>query len=373
MRNRNLWLILAGAVLLIILIIAIVRREGATSSEIRIGAVLPMTGPLAFFGGPEKAVLEMAIEEANRTGGVKGKSVRLQVEDSKASARDGVSALQRLLLEEPHAVITSLTIVSNATQPVLTSARIPQIALSVHPTLVRQSQFTIRPYYGFEEEMRVVAAHCARKGYKRIAMLWVRVPECEAAINQVLKPELQRTGGRLVVSESYNLGDSNVRSQLTKIAAAAPNVIMVADFGTMMATILKEAAALGVRGKVLSGIGLLTAPPIDPKLLEGVPVVGPAFVIQNPPRYVEFSQNFKQRAGGEATYDVLYTYDAMNLLLEGIRRGGTSSEGILQAIRSMGRYDGVSGRMTILPDGNVIVAVAIGIYKGGKLVPLQDN
>jgi len=338
---------------------------------IKIGAILPLTGPLAFFGEPEKDVLLMATEEINSKGGIKGKQVNLLIEDSKSSAKDGVSALQNILLQKPVAVITSLTVVSNATQPILKSQQIPQIALSVHPTIAKQSEFTIRPYYGFEDEMRVIVDFLKKKNYKYVAILWANVPECEIAINEVLIPALKEIGGALIASENYSLNELNIKPQLVKIAAKKPEAILTMDFGNLMEVILREAQNLGIREKIIGGIGLFYAPPIESRLLEGIPFAGPSFIINAYESYLEFQKKFIEKTGKNASYDVLYTYDAFNLLIEGISRGGVNPKNIISSIISIKEYKGTTGLMKIHSDGNVTVEIIMGYFHDGKMKPLD--
>ncbi len=49
--------------------------------EIKLGAVLSVTGPASFLGDPEKRTLEMVVEDVNAKGGILGRKVRLIVYD----------------------------------------------------------------------------------------------------------------------------------------------------------------------------------------------------------------------------------------------------------------------------------------------------
>ena len=347
---------------------------------IKVGVVLPLTGPLAFFGEPERAVLLQSTEALDRAysggqGAARGPRVQLIIEDSAGSARDGVSATQKILLQEPTAVITSLTIVSNATQQLLSEQKTPQIALSVHPTLAGQSRYTFRPYYGFEQEMRVLADYLIANNRRRVGILWVLVPECEAAINDVLRPRLEESGGLVVASESYNFTDMNLRAQLAKIASSEPDAILVMDFGNLYGLILKEAENLGIRKLVVGNIGLLTAPPIDDALLEGVVFSGPSFVINNSPEYAKFAAEFEQRTKMKPTYDVLYTKDAFDILMKALREtadaeGRVDRDRLAERLRAMNTYKGMTGEMKVNRNGNVEVEIGMGVYHDGKIQPL---
>jgi len=371
MKKTFVWILVALAVLAIVVIGVQRSKNTGETGDINIGVLLPLTGPLAFFGGPEKDAISMAVDDVNAAGGIDGRKVQVSIEDSKASAKDGVSALQKLLLGTPLAVVTSLTTVSNATLPILRDAKVPQIALSIHPDLVTQSEYAVRPYAGYEDEIKLLVRFASARAYKRVAVLWVMVPECEAAVNRVLVPGVRQSGGQVVASESFNFGAPNAKAQLTKIAAAKPDLILVMDFGTLIGSILKDSETLGLRQKVVVDLGILTSPPIDKQLLEGVRIVSPAFAISPTSSYTEFARRFKERTKGEAIYDVAYTYDAMNVLFEGIRRSKGKQADLIPAIRAMGELEGVTGTMRMNPDGNVSVSMGFGVYRNGSIQPLS--
>ncbi len=54
--------------------------------EIKIGAVLPLTGSAAVWGENSKMGLEIALDEVNAAGGVKGKKINLIFEDSQSDS-----------------------------------------------------------------------------------------------------------------------------------------------------------------------------------------------------------------------------------------------------------------------------------------------
>src|ERR1043165_1946750 len=56
----------------------------AAQADIKIGAVLSVTGPASFLGDPEKKTLEMYVAEINAKGGINGQQVKLFVYDDGA-------------------------------------------------------------------------------------------------------------------------------------------------------------------------------------------------------------------------------------------------------------------------------------------------
>ncbi|MDT8335671.1 MAG: ABC transporter substrate-binding protein, partial [Desulfurivibrionaceae bacterium] len=57
----------------------------AQAETIKVGAILAVTGPASFLGGPEARTLEMLVEEVNAKGGIDGNKVELIIKDSGAS------------------------------------------------------------------------------------------------------------------------------------------------------------------------------------------------------------------------------------------------------------------------------------------------
>src|SRR5947208_570989 len=78
---------------------------GGALADVKIGAVLSVTGPASFLGDPEKKTLEMYVADINAKGGINGQQVKLFVYDdggdpnqartfgTRAIEQDGVDAL----------------------------------------------------------------------------------------------------------------------------------------------------------------------------------------------------------------------------------------------------------------------------------------
>src|SRR5450631_4733987 len=58
------------------------------SAQIKIGAVLSVSGPASFLGDPEKKTLEIYVDEINAKGGVNGQKLQLVVYDDAGSANN---------------------------------------------------------------------------------------------------------------------------------------------------------------------------------------------------------------------------------------------------------------------------------------------
>jgi len=70
------------------------------AENIKVGALLAVTGPASFLGGPEARTLEMLVEEANAKGGFNGNKIELLVKDTAGNPEKAISLAKQLLEEE---------------------------------------------------------------------------------------------------------------------------------------------------------------------------------------------------------------------------------------------------------------------------------
>ena len=90
-------------------LLATSRAVVAAEPPIRIGQVIPITGEAAESGRYQTYGAELAIDEVNKSGGIKGRKLEIVQEDDKTTNPGAVTALQRLLEDkEIPAIIGSI-------------------------------------------------------------------------------------------------------------------------------------------------------------------------------------------------------------------------------------------------------------------------
>ncbi|HEY6097525.1 MAG TPA: ABC transporter substrate-binding protein, partial [Candidatus Deferrimicrobium sp.] len=89
-----------GMVLAVLLAVFLTGTFVQAAEPIKIGAILSVTGPASFLGGPEARTLEMLVAETNKKGGVMGRQVQLIIKDSGASPEKAFSFAKQLIDED---------------------------------------------------------------------------------------------------------------------------------------------------------------------------------------------------------------------------------------------------------------------------------
>lgn len=357
MKRQYIWWFI-GAVLITAGVLTVFLGQGSTQETpdtVRIGAVLPLTGQLSYLGEEERNVILMAQEEINSNSSTP--NLEVVIEDSKSSAKGGVSAYRSLRRKGIKPVITSLTVVSEAIKPIAKKEGVIQMVLSVHPDIAKSSDNVIRPYYGLEVEMKKMSSYLKSKDAERVSALYVNTPESKVAINEYLRPELKSFGGTLVGEETYSIQDRSVRNQLVKLKSEKPSYIMTIDFGNKYPTILKEASSIGVRENILGGLGMMTAPEMPDELTQGLTFAAASFVVDPSDNYLDFSKKYEREYGRKPTFDGVYTYDTVKMLYEALRDGKVRKKELLSTT-----YKGVSGNIKIDSTGTGKTEVSLGRY-----------
>ena len=115
-------------------VVAAISSPALAADPIELGAVLSATGAAAFLGGPEKATLEMLIEDTNKAGGIRGAQVQLVVYDDGSEVSKAVLAARRLMEQDGVTAIFGPSTSNNALAVLSFAerAKVPLLAIAVH-------------------------------------------------------------------------------------------------------------------------------------------------------------------------------------------------------------------------------------------------
>lgn len=234
------------------------KSNGTGDSNLIIGAITPLTGPFAAYGEPVRDGMLLALEEINAKGGIDGRKLELLIEDDGGDPKNAVTAFTKLAsVNKVPIVIGPLSSgASMATAPLADRYKTVQLStLAGTIDLTGAGDFVFRIYPSSEVGSRYIAGVARDKfGAKRVAVLY---PNNSFGVtsNKFVTDVLEASGVEIVAAESYNDGDTDFRTQLTKIAAASPEVLMCSAYYEEGAQILVQARQLGLRVPVLGEDG----------------------------------------------------------------------------------------------------------------------
>ena len=342
--------------------------------EIRIGGVGPLTGEAATFGVSTKNGYDMAVAEWNAKGGVLGKQVKLTFADDKGDPAEGATVFTKLIEQDKSVAIigTVMSKVSLAGAPICQNAKIPMIATSsTNPKVTEVGDYIFRACF-IDPFQGTVGAKFAFEDLKAktAACIFDVGNDYTKGLSEFFKAKFTALGGQVVGYEGHATGTTDFKAQLTKVLAAKPDVLYVSDYYNDVALIAKQARELGFKGPMLGGDGW-----DSPKLMEvgGAAVEGCYFTNHysqddTTPLVQDFVKSYKAKYNAAPDALAALGYDATNVMLDAIKRAGSTDGDKIKAAMQATDLQTVTGKVKFDSDRNPVKSAVIIEIKGGKQV-----
>jgi branched-chain amino acid transport system substrate-binding protein len=262
----------------------------AASAQIKIGAIISITGPTAALGvGYKNAFATFPAE-------IDGKSVTYIIRDDAADASQAVTIAQRMI-EEDHvdAIIgPTLTSSANAVQPIANTAKVPMIATAPLDYDPVKYPYTFSAVQPVSLMVDAVVADMKKRGVKTVAYIGF-ADGFGDQVYEATKAAAEKAGIEVVANERYARTDTSAESQVLKAMTKKPDAVMIGGSGTPGALPdvalhrrgykgliygnhgMVSPAFLRVGGSAVEGTIAVTGPVVVyDQLPEGTPSRGPA-------------------------------------------------------------------------------------------------
>ncbi len=368
------------------LVVLVVAAAGTSiaADPVKIGSVLRLSIG-AEHGIPAKRGVQMAVDEFNAAGGLKGQKVTVIFEDEKDSPTAAVNAVKKLIdVDKVVALVGPMT--SGATlaaYKVADEAKVVFITpTATSPKVSGASPYLFRGCSRIDTQAKVLTDYIA-KTYKpkTVAVFYSNEPYGKGCA-EVFGKFFKDLGIKEVATESFNRGDRDFKAQLTKIKAANPDLIFIPGYTPETAPAAAQARHLGLNQRIVGVYG-----DMDPeyaklagKAAEGHLIAGEYDEDYDTPKNKKFRENYyKQAKEANEPVNIMFAallYDATGLVLEGMKKNGPTSEGIKKFLKEVKDFDGVTGKLSFNETNDVVRSgTASGVYlfqiKDGKYVKVK--
>jgi branched-chain amino acid transport system substrate-binding protein len=363
----------SATVLLTVLAVLMVAAAPAPAQEtIKIGFFAPLTGFAAADGASARHSAEIAVEEINAAGGLKGRRVELVVYDDRHDSKEAVALANKLVEKDGviGVVSGSYSMPSRVTAPIFAKAGLPMtVAYAVHPDVTRAGPCVFRNGYlgqveGWAGAEAAVKVHKA----KRIAVLTIK-NDFGATTGAAFIERARKLGAEILSEQVYPLGEKEFSPYLTKIKEQNPDLIYHTSYYNEGSLITRKARELGITAKLEGTEGI-----DSPKYLElaGPAAEGTSFTTNlnrdDPrPEVQSFLKKYKAKTGTEADMVGASAYDAVKILARGIELAGTDAKAICAALATFKDYPAITGKISKFTKGEVTKPVQIQVVKDGRI------
>ena len=226
--------------------------QGVSKSEIVIGSIQDVSGPIAVLGKPVQNGMILRVEQINAAGGINGRKLKLVIEDSGYDPKKGVLAAQKLLNQDKiFAMIATMgSPVSLATLPLVVDKGVAHLfPITAHTgnfEPLHKLKFSMSNPYPNTSRI-AVQLMLKMKPYKRVAILY-QDDEYGLDVVRGVEAALKDAGVPLVEKTSYKRGATDFSSQMQKIKAGNPDLIVLATIVRETIGAMASARQLGYTG-----------------------------------------------------------------------------------------------------------------------------
>lgn len=355
------------------------QTETTDTKTLLIGQASPLTGPQAHLGKDNENGVRLALEEINTAGLTLGGQkvvLALRSEDDAADPKTATTVAQKLVDEGVAGVVGHLN--SGATIPaskIYADNGIPQISPSATAIAYTTAGFktAYRVMTNDAQQGSVLGAFAVNTlGAKRIAIVDDRTAYGQGLADEVAKA-VAAAGGEVVAREYTSDRATDFMAILTSIKAKSPDLIFFGGMDPQAAPMVRQMKRLGMTAKFLGADGTQT-----PKFIElagadaeGVLASNPGLPLDAMPGGAAFKTKFEARYGKIQNY-APYAYDALYVLVEAMKRAGSSDPAKYLAELPKTDYQGVTGHIRFDAKGD-ITGGAVTLYqvKDGRWQTLE--
>lgn len=334
-------------------------------ADVRVGIILPLSGPLASFGRSTLDGIEQRVKEINQAGGVNGQKLKLIIEDNRGEKQQSVSSYQKLIGIDRVKVVVGPITSTNCLGVVRQTkrARIPLITpTATNDTVAPKSPYLFRACFNDSFQGRIIAQYALKTlKIKKAAVMIDLGSDYSKGLAASFRRAFEAGGGKVVAKEKYQQKDTEFGAQLSTIRTSGAEIVFVPGYPPEVPLIVKQAGQMGVKATFCGADGWDNEAVIQnssDKII-GSFIVGAFSKSDKRPVVQRFVKTMKGRAG---TFEAL-GYDSVSLLAEALKNG-TSARAIQKGLLKIRNLEGITGFISIKPNGDAVKsAVILSIQK----------
>jgi len=342
---------------------AFLTAASAAHADIKIGAILSVTGPASFLGDPEKKTIEMYVADINAKGGINGQQIKLFVYDdggdpnqartfgTRALEQDGVDAL--LAGSTTATTMALIPLAEDAQVPLINFAGAVQAVTPVKKWNFKTPHTDLMACEKIFEDLK-------KRGLTKIGMISGK-DAFGASMRQQCMTVTGKYGIEVLADESYGPGDTDMTPQLTKIKGTAGiQAVVNPGFGQGPAIVTRNYKQLDIKVPLYEshGVGSKQYISLAGPAAEGVRLPAAALLVaeklpDNDPQkkvVVEYKTTYEQKTGQPVSTFGGHAYDGLMILVEAMKRAkGADKAKVRDEIEKTKNFMGTGGVVNMSP------------------------
>jgi branched-chain amino acid transport system substrate-binding protein len=327
----------------------------AETKEVKIGAILGLSGPLAAASQDLRDSALWAAEDLNAKGNLK---LKLLTEDSQWDSRQAVSAFHKLVnTDQVKFIYTVGSTITLALKPLSEARQILLFSTATHPKITMDSRLAFRHSNFVEKDAPGLAESVAKFGASRVAMISVQDEWSSAYAKFFSQRYKELTSKGEIFSVEVLPQETDFRSVLAKLRQNNPQALAIMTIGSQNNLILQRVTELKFPAKVFFSNTMVLTP--DALALIKSKNLCDFYYQDYALPNSQYLSGFEKRFARKPSSFAVIGYSDMELLHAAISKAGQDALKAAVWIKQLGSFKGRFEDLTILPSGEIWIKTEV--------------
>ncbi|MBN3962527.1 ABC transporter substrate-binding protein [Nostoc sp. NMS8] len=349
--------------------------QSSATEPIYIGVSGPLTGNNAQYGAQWKKGFDLALDEINGAGGIKGRKLAYIFEDSQSDPKQSVVIAQKFVAD-PKIVIELgdfSSPASMAASPIYQRNKLVQFGFTnSHPDFTKGGDYIWSNAVSQKDGAPLHANYIQALGLKRIAVFHLNTDWGKTSYD-LFAQRAKENGIEILFTEPYLADEKDFRTSLTRVRETKPDGIALISYYSDAALIIQQARSLGINLPIVT-TGSNHSPKfleLGGKAVEGIYLTSNFSPFDSRPEVREYLKKFDAKYHEEPDSFAVHAYDTIKLVAAAIELGGPDRTAIKESLGKLKDVPSVIyGKVTFNPETRRAVKPVDRrlIIKDGKFV-----
>lgn len=358
MQNKKRSLLKAAAALVLAGSTVLAHAEDV----VKIGLIVPMSGPFASTGRQVDAAVKLYIAQHGDT--VAGKKIQVILKDD-TNVPDTTKRLAQELIVNDHVAVLAgfgLTPLALAAAPLATQAKVPMIVMNAATAMItEQSPYIVRTGFTLPQNTLGIARWAPKNGIKKVVTMVADYGPGIDAQNS-FKKVFEAEGGQVVEQIRVPVANPDFSPFLQKVADLKPDALFIFVPSGAGAVFMKQFAERGLAKQGIKLIG--TGDVVDDDILNNMGDVALGAVtsmnysaaLDNADNKAYVAAFEKANPGMRPNFHSVGAYDGMHLIYAALEatKGDTNGDKLLAAMKGQ-KWNSPRGPVEIDPATREII------------------
>jgi len=307
-------------------------QQGVTKTEIVVGTIQDLSGPLAGYGKQARNGMQLRIDELNEQGGVHGRQIKLLVEDSGYDPKRAVLAAQKLVNHDKIFIMAGHlgTAQNNAAMPIQFEKKVvnfmPLTAAREMYEAPNELKYALLSSY-YDQMRLTLPKMVADRSAKKVCIIY-QDDEFGLEVLRGSEAGLKTINMELTEKTSFKRGSTDFSSQVAKMKSASCELVVLGTIIRETIGTVAEARKTGFNPVFFASVAAYTdlIHKLGGKAMDGIYAT---MVVQNPytdeaSQPIRFWANkYKTKFNEDPTVFSAYGYIMIDIMIQAAQKAGT--------------------------------------------------